>query len=92
MVARQNHKQTIYIRCIFSILKEESKPVIDYSLFEVYPDKEEDNHITIDILRNAGYKVYDVSKIKEHIPSARSVVDLHIEKLVPNKRGMSNNA
>jgi hypothetical protein len=71
-------------------LKEESKPVINYSLFEVYPDKEEDNHITIDILRNAGYKVYDVSKIKEHIPKARSVVDLHIEKIIDRHSHLNN--
>lgn len=63
-------------------LKEENKVSLDYILFNTYPDKVEDNHITIDLLRNAGYKVYDASKIKEHIPAARSVVDLHIEKLM----------
>lgn len=71
-------------------LKEESKPVINYSLFDVYPDKEEDNHVTIDILRNAGYKVYDVSKIKENIPKARSVVDLHIEKIIDRHSHLNN--
>lgn len=71
-------------------LKEESKPVINYPLFEVYPDKEEDNHIALDILRNAGYKVYDVSKIKEHIPKARSVVDLHIEKIIDSHSHLNN--
>ena len=71
-------------------LKAESQTTISYPLFETYPDKAEDNHITIDILRNAGYKVYDVSKIKQNIPSARSVIDLHIEKIVDQHSHLTN--
>jgi hypothetical protein len=71
-------------------LKEENKTTISYPLFETYPDKEEDNHITIDVLRNAGYKVYDVSKIKQNIPTARSVIDLHIEKIMDQHSHLSN--
>ena len=37
------------------IFKEDDKANISYPLFETYPDKEEDNHVAIDILRNAGY-------------------------------------
>jgi hypothetical protein len=72
------------------LLKEDNQATLTYPLFEVYPDKEEDNHITIDILRNAGYKVYDASKIKQHIPKAQSVVDLHIEKLVDTHSHLNN--
>jgi hypothetical protein len=71
-------------------LKEHQKTTISYPLFEVYPDKMEDNHITIDVLRNAGYKVYDVSKIKQNLPAARSVVDLHIEKLIDKHTHLNN--
>ena len=71
-------------------LKEHQKTTISYPLFEVYPDKIEDNHITIDVLRNAGYKVYDVSKIKQNLPAARSVVDLHIEKLIDKHSHLNN--
>jgi hypothetical protein len=71
-------------------LKEDNKISISYPLFETYPDKEEDNHITIDILRNAGFKVYDASKIKQHIPAARSVIDLHIEKIVDRHSHLTN--
>ncbi len=71
-------------------LKADNKISISYPLFETYPDKEEDNHITIDILRNAGYKVYDASKIKQHIPAARSVIDLHIEKIVDRHGHLTN--
>ncbi len=71
-------------------LKEDSLVSISYKLFDTYPDKEEDNHIAIDILRNAGYKVYEVSKIKQNIPTARSVVDLHIEKIVDKHSHLTN--
>jgi hypothetical protein len=71
-------------------LKEHQKTTIDYLLFEVYPDKVEDNHIALDTLRNAGFKVYDVSKIKENLPAARSVVDLHIEKLIDKHSHLNN--
>jgi hypothetical protein len=71
-------------------LKEDNKVTLEYELFKTYPDKVEDNHIAIDILRNAGYKVYDASKIKEHIPAARSVVDLHIEKIMDRHSHLTN--
>jgi hypothetical protein len=71
-------------------LKEDNKVTLEYELFKTYPDKIEDNHIAIDVLRNAGYKVYDASKIKEHIPKARSVVDLHIEKIMDRHSHLTN--
>ena len=72
------------------IFKEDDKANISYPLFETYPDKEEDNHVAIDILRNAGYKVYDASKIKQNIQKARSVIDLHIEKIMDSHSHLSN--
>ena len=71
-------------------IKEENKIIIPYALFETYPDKAEDNHIPLDRLRNAGFKVYDASKIKQNLPSPRSVVDLHIEKLVDKHSHLTN--
>jgi hypothetical protein len=72
------------------ILKEDDKATISYPLFETYPDKIEDNHIPIDVLRNAGYKVYDASKIKQNIQQPRSVIDLHIEKIMDGHSHLSN--
>ena len=72
------------------IFKEDDKANISYPLFETYPDKEEDNHVAIDILRIAGYKVYDASKIKQNIQKARSVIDLHIEKIMDSHSHLSN--
>jgi hypothetical protein len=47
-------------------LKENNQAAITYLLFETYPDKAEDNHIQMDILRSAGFKVYDATKIKQN--------------------------
>ena len=71
-------------------LKENNQAAITYLLFETYPDKVEDNHIQMDILRSAGFKVYDANKIKQNLPSARTVIDLHIEKLIDRYDHLSN--
>jgi hypothetical protein len=59
-------------------------------LFEVYPDK-----IITDIPGPgpmAGKKniLFDAAKAKQHIEAARSVIDLHIEKLTENWKHLSN--
>ena len=41
-------------------------------------------------MRTKGYKVYDAGKVKEFLPPARSVIDLHIEKLTDAYSTMSN--
>lgn len=41
-------------------------------------------------LAAAGYKIYDASKARQHLEPARSVVDLHIEKLSDNWKHLSN--
>lgn len=62
-----------------------------YKLFDVYPDKEEEEErIDLSSLNNAGFRVYDASKIKEHLAPPRSVVDLHIEKLTDHFIHLSN--
>lgn len=61
-----------------------------YLLFDQYPDKVEEEKVDLSRLGNAGYRVYDVSRVKEHLPPARTVVDLHIEKLTDNWQRLSN--
>ena len=41
-------------------------------------------------LGNAGFRMYEAEKIKDNLPPARSVVDLHIEKLTDNWERLSN--
>lgn len=62
-------------------LKESNEPTFSFLLFETYPDKAAD-YFPLDSLTAKGFKVYDISKAKEKLPPARSIIDLHIEKLV----------
>jgi len=72
-------------------LKEKNLPSINHRLLEKYPDKAYvDEGLDFSKLTTAGFKVYDVSKVKQHLESARSVVDLHIEKITDNWKGLSN--
>ncbi|MEO7534288.1 MAG: Smr/MutS family protein, partial [Ferruginibacter sp.] len=41
-------------------------------------------------LGNSGFRIYDANKTRENLPPARSVVDLHIEKLSDNWKHLSN--
>lgn len=67
-----------------------NEPSFSYLLMEKYPDKTEEEKLDIGSLNNAGFRVYDISRVRELLPSARSVVDLHIEKLADNWKHMSN--
>jgi len=72
-------------------LKEKNLPSINHRLLEKYPEKAyRDESLDLSKLTNAGYKVYDVGKAKQHLEPARSVVDLHIEKITDNWKGLSN--
>ena len=61
-----------------------------YPLFEFYPDKVEEEKPDLTKLGNAGFRIYDASRIKQNLPPARSVVDLHIEKLSDHWHQMDN--
>lgn len=61
-----------------------------YELFTTYPDKVEEEKVDLSRLGNAGFRVYDASRGREHLAPARSVVDLHIEKLTDNWKHLSN--
>jgi hypothetical protein len=66
-------------------MKEKNEPSIQFKLFDIFPYKSNDikeNKFDISKLSNAGFKVYDIAKTKQNLPPARSVIDLHIEKLV----------
>ncbi len=81
-------------------LKEKNDPTIAYQLFEVFPDKDETDEklekansgkLDLSTLSGKGFNVkYSADRIREHLPAARSVVDLHIEKLTDKTSGMSN--
>lgn len=67
-----------------------NEPGFSYTLFNEYPDRVEEERVDLSRLGNAGFRVYDAGKIKQHLEPARSVVDLHIEKLTDNWKHLSN--
>ncbi|MES2372960.1 MAG: Smr/MutS family protein [Bacteroidota bacterium] len=71
-------------------MKDNNEPTISYQLFTEYPDKSEEPYFELGSLAAKGYKIYDASKARQHLEPARSVVDLHIEKLSDSWKHMSN--
>jgi hypothetical protein len=77
-------------------MKDKNEPTVSYKLFDNYPDKafEEDNSkamgFELSSLAAKGYKVYQANQIRQNLEPARSVVDLHIEKLSNDWKHLSN--
>lgn len=71
-------------------LKQKNLATFSQLLFENYPDKLIEDKVEMGRLAAKGYKVYDSSKGRQHLEPARTVVDLHIEKLTDDYRRMSN--
>ena len=60
-----------------------------YELFKEYPEKVEEPGMDISGLSKSGYRIYDAGKIKSNLESARTVIDLHIDKLTDNWKNLS---
>ena len=71
-------------------LKQKNLATFSQLLFENYPDKVHEDKVEMGKLAAKGYKIYEASEARKHLEPARSVVDLHIEKLTDNWRRMSN--
>jgi hypothetical protein len=67
-----------------------NEPGFSYLLLQQYPDRVEEEKVDLSRLGNAGYRVYDANRIKQNLEQARSVVDLHIEKLTDNWKHLGN--
>lgn len=71
-------------------MKEKNEPTISFKLFEKYPDKITDNRPDVPSTVHSKYTAYEAKKARQNLPSPRSVVDLHMEKLSDNWSHMSN--
>lgn len=67
-----------------------NKAGFSYELFASYPDKVEEERVDLGSLGNAGFRLYDAKQARSHMPPARSVVDLHIEKITDSWKQLSN--
>ncbi len=61
-----------------------------HRLFETYPDKLVEDKVELGNLASRRNKVYDASKARQHLEPPRSIVDLHIEKITDDWKGLSN--
>lgn len=71
-------------------MKENNTPTLSYQLFTAYPAKSDEPYFELGSLAAKGFKIYDASKGPQHLEPARTVVDLHIEKLSNNWEHLSN--
>lgn len=71
-------------------MKDQNTPTIPYQLFTSYPDKTDEPYFELGALAAKGFKIYDASKGRQHLEPARTVVDLHIEKLTHHWEHLSN--
>ena len=71
-------------------MKQKNEPTFSYKLFETYPDRVVEDKPEFGSLAAAGYRIYDASKAKQNLEPARSVIDLHIEKLIDDWKHLSN--
>lgn len=71
-------------------LQESGEPTFSYQLFKEYPAKLEEEKMELGKLAAAGFKMYEASKARQHLPPARTVIDLHIEKLLDDFKNLSN--
>ena len=71
-------------------IKNKGQATFSYRLFENYPDKLEQEKMDLDSLAAKGIKIYNAKEARKHLPPARTVVDLHIEKLMDDWKRLSN--
>ena len=71
-------------------IKLKNEPTFSYKLFETYPDKVAEEKYDFAKLSGAGFRIYDASKTAQNLEPARSIVDLHIDKLSDDWKHLSN--
>jgi hypothetical protein len=72
-------------------LKLKNEPSINHKLIDKFPDKIfKDERLDLSKLSNSGFKIYDAKNARQHLDAARSVVDLHIEKITDEWKHLSN--
>ena len=99
-LANPDKKRAAYYESVFKLKAKQlfkkieetqlkGEPSFSYELFVQYPDKVEEEKVDLSKLGNTGYRIYDAGKLKQNLPPARSVIDLHIEKLTDDYNALS---
>ena len=72
-------------------LQENNEASFQYEIFTNYPDKLEVDQLDMSKLNKAGFRTsYEIGESRSYLPPARTVVDLHIEKIMDAYKHLSN--
>ena len=71
-------------------IRKANQATFSQKLMDTYPDKLEEDVVELGPLARKGYKIYNAAEARKHLEPARSVVDLHIEKLTNDPARMNN--
>ena len=72
-------------------LQENNEASFQYEVFTHYPDKIETEKLDMSRLNKAGFRTsYEVGESRSYLPPARSVIDLHIDKIIDDYKHLSN--
>lgn len=71
-------------------LQEDNEASFSYNLFIEYPDKIVDNRLDVSSLGKSGYRIFELGKPNAITTGARTVVDLHIKKLVDDPSNLTS--
>ncbi len=71
-------------------LKKKNEATFSQLLFETYPGRADELGVEPGHRARNRNKIYDASSARQHIEPARSVIDLHIEKLAEDWKHLSN--
>lgn len=71
-------------------VKKRGEATFAFRLFEEYPDHPQEEKMEMGLLAAKGIKMYDAKDVRKHLPPARTVIDLHIDKLNNSWQHLSN--
>ena len=71
-------------------IKEKGTATFSYKLFDEYPNKPVEAPLDFDSLAAKGIRIYNAKEARRHLPPARTVVDLHIEKISNDWNHLTN--
>ena len=71
-------------------IKQKNEATFSYCLFQEYPDKLIHEEFESGHLASKGVKIYNASHARQQLEPARDTIDLHIEKIIDDWKGLSN--
>lgn len=73
-------------------IKQKGEATFSYKLFDTFPGAPLETPVdnTASLLSNAGFRMYEASRARQHLEPARQELDLHIEKLTEKWVSLDN--